>query len=339
MLLAACLVSDARAVDAIDAHRAQAAPGHRRGGLAFSNGEVQLKGVLLQARGSRAVPGAAVQPRQRAGHVERAGLREARAAVRAARVGLLCALSAWAGAQRIRWVLTSWMSFRTSRIAAIVRALPVLIVLFGVLLAVVLLTTRRQPLWDAQSAPASSCCSSAHSGFTSSVSVRAPMRPSMRCETDQFSDHLAAFEWLRRQSFVMPGRIAHDGQLVWRDHHGARRRNASPTARAGGRRRRRADVVARAEQTPRRLRPASAQAPIFFFQAENDYSLAPTEVLGKAMREAGKPSVVKIYPRVWRLGGRTVTASRWRGGEFWEAGRCSGSSTRSAAEAGTARRS
>jgi len=39
-----------------------------------------------------------------------------------------------------------------------------------------------------------------------------------------------------------------------------------------------------------------AKAPIFFFQAENDYDLAPTRLLSAAMTDAGKPFEAKIYP-------------------------------------------
>jgi dipeptidyl aminopeptidase/acylaminoacyl peptidase len=40
----------------------------------------------------------------------------------------------------------------------------------------------------------------------------------------------------------------------------------------------------------------NARVPIFFFQAENDFDLAPTRVLSAAMKQAGKPFEVKIYP-------------------------------------------
>jgi carboxymethylenebutenolidase len=39
-----------------------------------------------------------------------------------------------------------------------------------------------------------------------------------------------------------------------------------------------------------------SKAPIFFFQAQNDWNLEPTKALSKAMKEAGKPFEVKIYP-------------------------------------------
>ena len=39
-----------------------------------------------------------------------------------------------------------------------------------------------------------------------------------------------------------------------------------------------------------------ARSPIFFLQAENDYDLSPTHVLSAAMKNAGKPYEMKIYP-------------------------------------------
>src|SRR5262249_43352075 len=38
-----------------------------------------------------------------------------------------------------------------------------------------------------------------------------------------------------------------------------------------------------------------AKAPILFFQAENDWNLAPTKVLSAAMKDAGKAFESKIY--------------------------------------------
>jgi dipeptidyl aminopeptidase/acylaminoacyl peptidase len=40
----------------------------------------------------------------------------------------------------------------------------------------------------------------------------------------------------------------------------------------------------------------NTRAPIFFFQAENDYDVAPTRVLSAAMKQAGKPHQATIYP-------------------------------------------
>jgi len=40
----------------------------------------------------------------------------------------------------------------------------------------------------------------------------------------------------------------------------------------------------------------NAKAPILFFQAENDWNLAPTKTLSAAMKEAGKTYDARIYP-------------------------------------------
>ncbi|MEO7652419.1 MAG: prolyl oligopeptidase family serine peptidase [Bryobacteraceae bacterium] len=40
----------------------------------------------------------------------------------------------------------------------------------------------------------------------------------------------------------------------------------------------------------------SARAPIFLLQAQNDYSIGPSEVLGPAIRAKGGPNAAKLYP-------------------------------------------
>lgn len=39
-----------------------------------------------------------------------------------------------------------------------------------------------------------------------------------------------------------------------------------------------------------------AKAPIFLIQAQNDYTLAPSEQLGRAINAKGKPNLCKVYP-------------------------------------------
>ena len=41
---------------------------------------------------------------------------------------------------------------------------------------------------------------------------------------------------------------------------------------------------------------SNSKAPIFFFQAANDYDLRPSSVLAEEMRKNGKVAEVKIYP-------------------------------------------
>jgi carboxymethylenebutenolidase len=40
----------------------------------------------------------------------------------------------------------------------------------------------------------------------------------------------------------------------------------------------------------------NAKAPLFLAQAENDYSLGPSNVLGPIVRDKGPPNVAKVYP-------------------------------------------
>jgi dipeptidyl aminopeptidase/acylaminoacyl peptidase len=41
---------------------------------------------------------------------------------------------------------------------------------------------------------------------------------------------------------------------------------------------------------------SNTKAPIFFFQAANDYDLTSSTALSAAMKAAGKPYELKIYP-------------------------------------------
>ena len=47
---------------------------------------------------------------------------------------------------------------------------------------------------------------------------------------------------------------------------------------------------------PGMLNSQPTRAPNFFFQAENDFDLAPSEVFSTAMKEAGKSYQLKFYP-------------------------------------------
>jgi pimeloyl-ACP methyl ester carboxylesterase len=302
----------ARAADTIEAHRAHPAPATAQE-VSFSNGAVQLKGVLYKPGGPGPFPVLLFN------HGSAPGMLNGQAFER---LGPLFVQHEWAffapyrrgqglSASAGPYVMDVIQEEQT---AAIVRALPVLIVLFGVLLAVVLLTTRRQRIWVRVCA-----------GFivfligtlgVHLVSEHARANATIHAlETDQFSDHLAAFEWLRRQSFVMPGRVATMGNSFGGviTVFGAQRiPYCAAVDASGGAQTWSPELSARLVSSVRQ-----SQAPIFFFQAENDYSLAPTEVLGKAMRDAGKPSVVKIYP-AFGSSAADGHSFAWRGSDFWE---------------------
>jgi dienelactone hydrolase len=114
--------------------------------------------------------------------------------------------------------------------------------------------------------------------------------------TDHLNDQLAALEWLRKQSFVAPKRIAVAGtsfggiEVVL----GAERADyCAAIDSAGG-----AQSWAEAPQLQALMTNAArnARAPIFFFQAQNDFDLSPSRVLSAAMKEAGKKYELKIFP-------------------------------------------
>lgn len=116
-------------------------------------------------------------------------------------------------------------------------------------------------------------------------------------ETDHLNDQLAALEWLKHQSFVDDRRIAVAGnsfggiETVLGSEHGG---YCAAVDSAGG-----AESWAQAPALQSLMLRAvrRSQAPIFFFQAANDYDLSPSTTLSAAMRAEGKPYEVKIYPR------------------------------------------
>ena len=114
--------------------------------------------------------------------------------------------------------------------------------------------------------------------------------------TDHLDDQLAALAWLRASGLAQPNRIALAGNSFGGIETvlGAERGGACAAIdSAGG-----AATWAKAPDLRAVMTRAvqNARAPIFFFQAENDHDLAPSRVLSAAMRDAGKPFELKIYP-------------------------------------------
>jgi carboxymethylenebutenolidase len=115
-------------------------------------------------------------------------------------------------------------------------------------------------------------------------------------ETDHLDDQLAALAWLRTQAFVRPSRIAVAGNSFGGVEAvlGAERGSyCAAVDSAGGAQSWKAapELQARMMQAVR-----SARAPIFFFQAANDYDLSPSRTLAAAMKDAGKVFEMKMYP-------------------------------------------
>jgi carboxymethylenebutenolidase len=116
-------------------------------------------------------------------------------------------------------------------------------------------------------------------------------------ETDHLNDQLAALEWLRKQSFVEANRIAVAGnsfggiEVVLGAERGT---YCAAIDSAGGAQ---SWAEAPALQSLMTASVRNAHAPIFFFQAENDFDLSPSKVLSAVMKDARKPYELKIYPR------------------------------------------
>ena len=115
-------------------------------------------------------------------------------------------------------------------------------------------------------------------------------------ETDHLNDQLAALAWLRTQRFVDPDRIAVAGnsfggiEVVL----GAERGSYCAAVDSAGAAQSWGDAPEVQDLMIRSVR--NSRAPIFFFQAENDYDLSPSRTLSAAMKDANKEFEIKIYP-------------------------------------------
>ena len=115
--------------------------------------------------------------------------------------------------------------------------------------------------------------------------------------SDHLNDQLAAFDWLKTQSFVDPHRIAVAGNSFGGVEAvlGAERgQYCAALDAAGGAESWKYAQPQLKDMMTRAVR--DAHAPIFFFQAQNDYDLAPSRILSAAMKGAKKPFEMKIYP-------------------------------------------
>jgi dienelactone hydrolase len=137
-------------------------------------------------------------------------------------------------------------------------------------------------------------------------------------EVEHLSDQVAAFHWLQSQSFVEKPRIATAGNSFGGVEAvlGAERIHYCAAVDASGG----AESWARAPQLRARMTGAvrRSQAPIFFFQAENDYDLSPSRTLSAEMKSAGKAFELKIYPP---FGNSPAAGHRfaWSGSRVWGA--------------------
>jgi carboxymethylenebutenolidase len=114
--------------------------------------------------------------------------------------------------------------------------------------------------------------------------------------TDHLNDQLSALAWLKKQSFVQPGRIAVAGNsfggveaVLWAERGGY----CAAIDSAGGAQ---SWSMAPGLQAVMLRAVRNSRTPIFFFQAANDYDISPSNILSRAMKDAGKSYEVKIYP-------------------------------------------
>jgi dipeptidyl aminopeptidase/acylaminoacyl peptidase len=114
--------------------------------------------------------------------------------------------------------------------------------------------------------------------------------------TDHLDDQLAALGWLKRAPFVSPNRIAVAGNSFGGIEAilGAERGSYCAAIDSAGGAQTWAQTPELQELMTRSARNASA--PVFFFQAENDYDLTPSRSLFAEMKSAGKEAEIKIYP-------------------------------------------
>jgi carboxymethylenebutenolidase len=135
--------------------------------------------------------------------------------------------------------------------------------------------------------------------------------------TEQLHDEMAGLAWLQGQPFVARGRIAVAGNSFGGIETvlGAAQGGYCAAIDASG--------GAQSWELAPSLRTLMlgavqhAQAPIFFFQAENDYSLAPSRELYQAMRSAGKPAEIHLYARFGESPADGHSFA-WRGVALWK---------------------
>jgi len=313
-ILLVCLASEVcTADDSLVTQRAATPPAVAQE-VSFSNGQAQLKGVLYKPDGAGPFPVLLFNHGSAPGMANRQAFEK---------LGPLFVQHGWAffaPYRRGQGLSASAGPYvmdviEAQQLSGIRRALPVLVVLCAALLIAILVVTKRQPMWMRVSAILAVCLIDALAFRIVSEHARAHAIV-QAMETDQFSDHLAAFEWLRRQNFVSQGHVATMGNSfggIIAVLGAERIPYCAVVDAAGGAQTWSPELRKRLAASVRR-----AQAPIFFFQAENDYTVAPTSVLGNAMHEVGKPSVVKLYP-AFGSSSDDGHSFAWRGSDVWEA--------------------
>ena len=135
---------------------------------------------------------------------------------------------------------------------------------------------------------------------------------------EHLDDQLAAFAWLKGQSYVLGKRIAVAGNSFGGIEAvlGAERVPYCAAVNGAGGSMSWAvapelrDVMVRAA--------AASRSPMFLFQAENDFDLSPSRALAASIAAAGKRAELKIYPPYGNSPGEGHNFA-WLGTDIWGA--------------------
>jgi carboxymethylenebutenolidase len=189
---------------------------------------------------------------------------------------------------------------------------PVVVATIAVIFAI-LTVMRRQRAWIRRSAAAAVCLVAAVLSLSIAADARADAIMQV-LQTDQLADHLAAYGWLKRQRFVDADRIATAGNSFGGIITMLAAKQVGYCAAvdaAGGAENWSSAVAGGMIEAARQ-----ARAPVFLFQAANDYSLEPTQRLSEEMRRAGRAYEAKIYPAFGasRSDGHSFG---WQGSAVW----------------------
>ena len=134
--------------------------------------------------------------------------------------------------------------------------------------------------------------------------------------TEQLEDQLSALAWIKSQSFVQPSRIAVAGNSfggVETVLGAAKVPYCAAVVASGG-----AESWDESPELQEIMKAAAraANSPMLFFQAANDFNLAPNEVLSSERKQAGKRVEVKTYPAFGKSAAEGHSFA-YRGSAIW----------------------
>ena len=177
----------------------------------------------------------------------------------------------------------------------------------------VVFVMRRHPTWIRASSAVAVSVTGAVACLMIGVNARSQAVIEVLRRT-QLTDHFAAYQWLESQAYVDSERIATGGNsfggiiTVLAAPHVA---YCAAVDAAGGAETWSTPVAEAMIEAVRQ-----SKAPIFLFQAANDFSIEPTQRLGEEMRRAGRPYESKIYS-AFGQSAQDGHSFAWRGSAVW----------------------